>query len=68
MSAQQTHWQAFALAGQIVKDWREARRIQFAAMRDGREWVVPQARNVAIKLKRAAEARAAIAKATGVQS
>jgi len=44
----------FALAGQIVSDWRVARRIQLAAMRDGREWLVPQARNVAIKLRRAA--------------
>jgi len=44
----------FALAGHIVSDWRAARQIQLDAMRAGHEWLVPQARNVAIKLRRAA--------------
>jgi hypothetical protein len=54
--AQQKHTRgpAFALAGQIVRDWRVARRIQLEAMKEGREWLVPQARNVAVLLRRAA--------------
>jgi hypothetical protein len=60
MRAQHTPGPRFALAGQVVTNWRQARRIQLDAMRTGRDWLVPQARNVAILLR-----RAAIAKATG---
>ena len=46
----------FALAGELVSDHRRARRIWREAMRTGKTWLVPQARNVAILLKRAAHA------------
>ncbi len=44
----------FALAGKVVSDYRVARRIWREAVRDRKEWLIPQARNVAIKLRRAA--------------
>lgn len=43
----------FALAGELVSDHRRARRIWRDAIRTGKTWLVPQARNVAILLKRA---------------
>lgn len=46
----------FALAGELVSDHRRARRIWREAIRDNKTWLVPQARNVAILLKRAAAA------------
>lgn len=49
----------FALAGELVSDHRRARRIWHDAIRTGKTWLVPQARNVAILLKRAASQRAA---------
>lgn len=49
-----TNKPTFALAGELVSDHRHATRIWFAAIRDGKAWLVPQARNVAIPLKRAA--------------
>lgn len=50
---------AFALAGQIVRTPQHATRVLIEAQRDGREWLVPQARNVAAKLRRAREGGAA---------
>lgn len=43
----------FALAGELVSDHRRARHIWRDALRTGKTWLVPQARNVAILLKRA---------------
>lgn len=55
------HTPAFALAGQIVRTPQHAMRILVAAQSDGREWLVPQARNVHAILNR----HAAIAQAKG---
>ncbi|WP_156516008.1 hypothetical protein [Achromobacter ruhlandii] len=49
----------FALAGELVSDHRRARRIWRDAIRTGKTWLIPQARNVAILLRRAATERAA---------
>lgn len=49
----------FALAGELVSDYRRARRIWRDAIRTGKTWLIPQARNVAILLRRAATERAA---------
>ncbi len=49
----------FALAGELVSDHRRARRIWRDAIRTGKAWLIPQARNVAILLRRAATERAA---------
>jgi hypothetical protein len=42
----------YALAGEIVSSSRRARRILLEAQREGRAWLIPQARNVAIRLQR----------------
>ena len=44
---------AFALAGQIVKTPQHARRILQDAVVNKKDWLIPQARNVAILLSRA---------------
>ncbi|MFY1954943.1 hypothetical protein ACOTCL_18095 [Achromobacter xylosoxidans] len=49
----------FALAGELVSDHRRARRIWRDAIRTGKTWLIPQARDVAILLQRAASERAA---------
>lgn len=50
---------AFALAGEIVKTKAHALRILGRAVATRQDWLIPQARNVAIKLGRAAEQVAA---------
>jgi len=42
----------YALAGEIVSSSRRARCILLEAQREGRAWLIPQARNVAIDLHR----------------
>lgn len=49
----------FALAGKLVSKPAEARRIWADAIATGKDWLVPQARNVYILLKRAAARSAA---------
>lgn len=44
---------AFALGGEIVKTPQHARRILQDAIVSKKEWLIPQARNVAILLSRA---------------
>lgn len=53
------HTPAYALAGEIVRTPQHAMRILVAAQCDGRAWLVPQARNVAAKLRRAQAAGSA---------
>ena len=48
----------FALAGHVVSDWRHAHRIWRDALTNAsHSHIVPQARNVMLKLRRAAEAK-----------
>lgn len=51
------HTQAYALAGEIVRDSKHAKRILIDAIRTGRDWIEPQARNGMIKLRRAEAAQ-----------
>lgn len=60
MSAKHTPGPAFALAGEIVRTPQHARRILVQAVARRQEWLIPQARNVAALLS-----RAAISEATG---
>lgn len=50
---------AWALGGEIVRTHQHAMRILVRAQAQGLTHLVPQARNVYAKLKRAAEAKAA---------
>lgn len=55
MNSKNTAPARFALAGKIVSDYRVARRIWREAIRDRKTWLIPQARNVYIKLRRSQE-------------
>lgn len=46
---------AFALAGRIVTNSKEARAICIEAIKTGKHWLEPQARNVAAKLRAASQ-------------
>ena len=46
---------AFALAGRIVTSSKEARAICIEAIKSGKHWLEPQARNVAAKLRAAGQ-------------
>ena len=46
---------AFALAGRIVTSSKEARSICIEAIKTGKHWLEPQARNVAAKLRAAGQ-------------
>lgn len=51
------HTQAYALAGEIVRNSKHAKRILIDAVKNCRDWQIPQARNVMIKLRRAEAAQ-----------
>lgn len=46
---------AFTLAGRIVTSSKEARAIRIEAIKSGKHWLEPQARNVAAKLRAAGQ-------------
>lgn len=51
---------AFALAGQIVRTPQHAYRILSSAITNKQDWLIPQARNVAVLLSRAKAAGGAL--------
>jgi hypothetical protein len=53
------HSVSFALAGEVVKTQTHAKRILADAVANKKDWLIPQARNVAILLGRAAKGGAA---------